>query len=143
MDLKKNVDNLIDDNHVCNFKARFFSTPTWCTFCGGFIWWNLSDATVSGYQCDDCGAPAHTYCVSLINATLTKNEREHFSLLEEAQEMGTMQVECQHVFSSVFLTLPTWCSYCSTFIWGITPDQQKALVCSGRLLAQRFNLLIP
>jgi hypothetical protein len=146
--------------HVCHFEPKFFTSPTWyfrtllvpvlifrCAFCGSFIWFNLT-GPVAGYQCDGiydlislrlrvshisgCGAPTHTYCASLINATLSKSEKANFELVEEesTESLSRHESECTHSFSNAFLKFPTWCYHCGTFILGITESQQNASVCS-------------
>jgi len=61
------------------FELKYFLGPTWCKYCGNFIFGVVSK---QGFWCNDCKYTAHRKCVKLVpnncGSTIATKEDEHF-----------------------------------------------------------------
>eukprot|EP01097_Dermamoeba_algensis_P009961 TRINITY_DN7183_c0_g1_i1.p1 TRINITY_DN7183_c0_g1~~TRINITY_DN7183_c0_g1_i1.p1 ORF type:complete len:342 (-),score=40.83 TRINITY_DN7183_c0_g1_i1:121-1146(-) len=103
-----------------DFLRVFFHKPTFCDFCQGFIW----GVGRQGHSCKNCGYAVHTRCLSLLIA-----QPRECSGIKNTEEVATIELEPKaHQFEKHRFNSPTYCAYCSNFIWGVVGKQGSKCV---------------
>ncbi|KAK3794161.1 hypothetical protein RRG08_062405 [Elysia crispata] len=104
------------------FIAKFFRTPTYCSFCGEFLW----GLNKQGYQCQICNCAVHKKCHDKILGRCpgnAKDSRETMMLTER------FNINVPHRFKVYNYMSPTFCDHCGSMLFGLFRQGLKCEVC--------------
>ncbi|CAG5121340.1 unnamed protein product, partial [Candidula unifasciata] len=106
-----------------HFIAKFFRSPTYCSFCTEFLW----GLNKQGYQCQMCNCAVHKKCHDKILGKCpgnAKNSRETMMLTER------FNINVPHRFKVYNYMSPTFCDHCGSMLFGLFRQGLKCEVCN-------------
>jgi len=129
---KKTKHKLFDLNGH-DWQPKFFNKPTWCRICDDFVY-GLTKDMQKAYKCRNCKTAGHLHCVLGFNehvacASTAEKELKPIPKLSHSHNPNPVPNAGGHVWRSKYLTKPTWCKICNSFIFGVTKEQQNAYKC--------------
>ncbi|XP_059150475.1 protein kinase C delta type-like isoform X2 [Physella acuta] len=104
------------------FIAKFFRSPTYCSFCTEFLW----GLNKQGYQCQMCNCAVHKKCHDKILGKCpgnAKDSRETMLLTER------FNINVPHRFRINNYMSPTFCDHCGSMLFGLFRQGLKCEVC--------------
>ncbi|XP_012945411.1 protein kinase C delta type [Aplysia californica] len=104
------------------FIAKFFRSPTYCSFCTEFLW----GLNKQGYQCQICNCAVHKKCHDKILGKCpgnAKDSRETMMLTER------FNINVPHRFKINNYMSPTFCDHCGSMLFGLFRQGLKCEVC--------------
>ncbi|KAK6994968.1 protein kinase C delta type, partial [Biomphalaria glabrata] len=104
------------------FIAKFFRSPTYCSFCTDFLW----GLNKQGYQCQICNCAVHKKCHDKILGKCpgnAKDSRETMMLTER------FNINVPHRFKLYNYMSPTFCDHCGSMLFGLFRQGLKCEVC--------------
>ncbi|GFO42752.1 protein kinase c [Plakobranchus ocellatus] len=104
------------------FIAKFFRSPTYCSFCTEFLW----GLNKQGYQCQICNCAVHKKCHDKILGKCpgnAKDSRETMMLTER------FNINVPHRFKVNNYMSPTFCDHCGSMLFGLFRQGLKCEVC--------------
>ncbi|CAG5132743.1 unnamed protein product [Candidula unifasciata] len=105
-----------------HFIAKFFRTPTYCSFCTDFLW----GLNKQGYQCQLCNCAVHKKCHEKILGKCpgsAKDSRETMMLTERFNINVPHRLRINNYMS------PTFCDHCGSMLFGLFRQGLKCEVC--------------
>ncbi|XP_074647004.1 protein kinase C delta type-like isoform X2 [Tubulanus polymorphus] len=105
------------------FIAKFFRQPTYCSFCGEFLW----GLNKQGYQCKACECAVHKRCHDQILARCPGSpheSRETKALTER------FNINVPHRFRINNYLTPTFCDHCGSLLYGLFKQGLKCQQCN-------------
>ncbi|BFZ08103.1 hypothetical protein BsWGS_11142 [Bradybaena similaris] len=105
-----------------HFIAKFFRTPTYCSFCTDFLW----GLNKQGYQCQLCNCAVHKKCHEKILGKCpgsAKDSRETMMLTER------FNIDMPHRLRINNYMHPTFCDHCGSMLFGLFRQGLKCEVC--------------
>lgn len=103
------------------FVAKFFSQPTFCSFCAEFLW----GFGKQGYQCRLCACVVHNRCYEKILTKCTGGNTQ--SQIEKQKER--FNIDVPHKFREKNYFTPTFCEHCGQLLVGLFKQGLKCESC--------------
>ncbi|XP_063857759.1 putative protein kinase C delta type homolog isoform X8 [Scylla paramamosain] len=104
------------------FVAKFFRQPTFCAFCGDFLW----GFGKQGYQCQMCQCAVHKKCHDKILGNCPGSGKESQQTIYLRQRF---KINVPHRFHVNTYMSPTFCDHCGSLLWGVIKQGLKCEVC--------------
>ncbi|ELU04030.1 hypothetical protein CAPTEDRAFT_114953 [Capitella teleta] len=104
------------------FIAKFFRQPTFCSYCGDFLW----GLNKQGYQCQVCSAAVHKRCHDRVLGKCpgsAKESRDTKILTER------FNINVPHRFRVHNYMSPSFCDHCGTLLYGLFRQGLKCSEC--------------
>ncbi|XP_037780319.1 protein kinase C zeta type-like [Penaeus monodon] len=110
------------------FVAKFFRQPTFCAFCGDFLW----GFGKQGYQCQMCQCAVHKKCHDKILGKCPGSGKESQQTIYLRERF---KINVPHRFQVHNYMSPTFCDHCGSLLWGVI---KQGLKCEGEYLVFCF-----
>ncbi|XP_046383813.1 putative protein kinase C delta type homolog [Ischnura elegans] len=105
------------------FVAKFFRQPTFCAFCGDFLW----GFGKQGYKCQCCQTAVHKKCHDKILGKCPGSGKESQSTIYLRERF---KIDVPHRFRLHNFMSPTFCDHCGSLLYGLFRQGLKCEVCS-------------
>lgn len=110
----------VHESNGHQFIAKFFSQPTFCSFCAEFLW----GFSKQGYQCRLCACVVHNRCYEKILTKCTGNTQSQFEKQKER-----FNIDVPHKFREKNYFTPTFCEHCGQLLVGLFKQGLKCESC--------------
>ncbi|CAL1532063.1 unnamed protein product [Lymnaea stagnalis] len=104
------------------FIAKFFRSPTYCSFCQDFLW----GLNKQGYQCTICNCAVHKKCHDKILGRCPGNAKESRETMMLTERFN---INVPHRFKINNYMSPTFCDHCGSMLFGLFRQGLKCEVC--------------
>lgn len=122
----------VHESNGHQFIAKFFSQPTFCSFCAEFLW----GFGKQGYQCRLCACVVHNRCYEKILTKCTGNTQSQFEKQKER-----FNIDVPHKFREKNYFTPTFCEHCGQLLVGLFKQGLKCESKNETSLLRYFDII--
>mmetsp|Transcript_687 Transcript_687/g.926 ORF Transcript_687/g.926 Transcript_687/m.926 type:complete len:145 (-) Transcript_687:14-448(-) len=110
------------------YEKHTFSKPTYCFACHQFLW----GLRKQGLRCSLCGLPVHSECELKKPYGCEKKIKDWQPQIrqEKGKNREFVNTDSSHQFEVYSFKKPTWCDYCSKFIFGLRKQGYRCTSCA-------------